>query len=511
MFACIWAPMFMVQAVMREARFEQRTPVAVLDGPESTMRVIACNAAAEKAGVQPGMTRTQAEQHSSVILQKRSREQEQIAQAALIECGFSVSPRVESTAEGAVTIDLNGTEKLFGSPRKITTALRKRAREIHFDVNVAVAANPDAALVAAKGIAGVTIIPEGAEKKFLSPLPLAVLSPSAEQLEISDSWGIRTCGELAKLPSVPLTERLGQEGLRLQRLAAGKVTRTLVPFEPSQNFEQSVKLEDAVETLEPLMFVINGLLADVMGKLRESYLSVQELHLTLGLEVNRDRDISQSPEKPPHGIFDRVLKLPVPMQDARTLLKLLQLDLENNSPGAPVIAVTLKAIPAKPRVAQGNLFVRSAPEAEKLEVLQAKLRSVVGQQDEQGRNTVGAPAVVNSHQPDSFEVAPLETSPGKKKPKSTAQQEENLLRIYRPPRKARVRLKNGRPAHLFFAGISSTVRRVSGPWRCSGKWWQDHWQHDIWDVEVPFALGEAQYRIFRDLQTQCWFVRGKFN
>jgi len=515
LFACLFAPFFIVEAVMRTeegtVRLKSNAPVAVLDGPESWMRVIACNPPAAGAGVIAGMSKAEADQISCLILQKRSPEGEQRAQSALIECAQQFSPRVESTAAGAITLDLAGLEKLFGPPKKIATAIRKHALSMGFEVNVAVAANPDTVLLIAKGIAGITVVAQGKEARVLAALPLDVLSPAAEQLDVLNSWGIHTCGALARLPSVELTERLGKEGLRLQRLAQGQTMRTLIPFERPYRFEESMQLEDAVETLEPLMFVINNLLQNVLSALRAAFLVVQELHLTLELQVCRDSNIQHRPKHTQSVSVQRVLKLPVPMQDTKTLLKLLQLDLESHRLAAPVIAVTLKAIPAKPRAAQGNLFIRSAPEAEKVEVLQAKLRSVVGPQDAQGRNTVGAPCVVDSHKPDSFAVEPFAEPSGKKKPRGTSQPEENLLRIYRPPKEARVQTRNGRPAHLFFAGLSSTVSRASGPWRHSGGWWNGNWEHDVWDVELPFSFGFGRYRIYRDLQKHGWYVRGKFN
>ena len=515
MFSCLFAPFFIVEAVMRTeegtVRLKSNAAVAVLDGPESSLRVVACNPPAAQAGAITGMSKAEVGQISCVVLQKRSAESEQRAQSALLECAQQFSPRVESTAPGAVTFDLAGLERLFGSPRRIATMVRKRALAMDFEVNAAVAGNPDTALLAAKGMAGTTIVPQGKEAKFLSTLPLDVLSPTTEQIDVLNSWGIHTCGALAKLPSVELTERLGQEGLRLQQLAQGKTMRTLVPFERPCRFEESMQLEDPVGTLEPLMFVINSLLQNVLSALRAAFLVVQELHLTFELQVCRDSNVQHRPKHTQSVSMQRTLKLPVPMQDAKTMLKLLQLDLEGHRLAAPVIAVTLKAIPARPRVAQGNLFVRSAPEAEKVEVLQAKLRSVVGPQDAQGRNTVGAPCVVDSHKPDNFAVQPFTEPSGKKKPRSATQPEENLLRIYRPPKEARVQVRNGKPARLFFAGLSTTVSRASGPWRHSGDWWNGNWEHDVWDVELPIASGNGRYRIYRDLQKRGWYVRGKFN
>src|SRR5947209_17871650 len=123
-------------------RLKSSAAVAVLDGPESSMWVIACNPPASSAGAIAGMSEAEAEQISCLILQKRSAEHEQRAQSALIECAQQFSPRVESTAPGAVTLDLAGLEKLFGPPKKIATAIRKRARPMGVDVKVAVAGDP---------------------------------------------------------------------------------------------------------------------------------------------------------------------------------------------------------------------------------------------------------------------------------------------------------------------------------------------------------------------------------
>ena len=50
-------------------------------------------------------------------------------------------------------------------------------------------------------------------------------------LETLDRWGVRNLRALAALPEIALSERLGQEGLRLQQLARGAASRTLVPVE----------------------------------------------------------------------------------------------------------------------------------------------------------------------------------------------------------------------------------------------------------------------------------------
>src|SRR5712692_7248147 len=110
LFACIYVPNFPMQAATRMDQPNIReSPIAILDGPESLLRVFACNETARALGVAIGMTRLQAEACGEFVLRKRVPAQEESGQAALLDCAYSFSPRVESTSAGIVTVDVTGT------------------------------------------------------------------------------------------------------------------------------------------------------------------------------------------------------------------------------------------------------------------------------------------------------------------------------------------------------------------------------------------------------------------
>jgi nucleotidyltransferase/DNA polymerase involved in DNA repair len=164
MFACLYVPDFSVQAVVRlEPPSTQeplrRSPVAVLDGPANLPKVIALNDPARKLAIEVGMTKLQVETCGGITLRKRSLDCEDAAQTGLVECANSFSPHVESTCTGTVILDLSGTEKLFGSCENIAHKISASATERGFDLRVAVAANPDTAMYAARGFAGITVTP----------------------------------------------------------------------------------------------------------------------------------------------------------------------------------------------------------------------------------------------------------------------------------------------------------------------------------------------------------------
>ena len=174
-FACIFVPNFPVAAVSRAEPELRALALAIFEGKPPMEKVFAVNEGAERMGIAPGMTKAQAELCSELTLRPRSLLQESVAHAALLDCAQSFSPCVEDAAADTAILDLAGMESLFGSLPEIARSLFRRAAELGLDGNVAVASNPDAAVLAARGFSGVTVIPPGKESESLGSLPVEVL------------------------------------------------------------------------------------------------------------------------------------------------------------------------------------------------------------------------------------------------------------------------------------------------------------------------------------------------
>ena len=520
MFACLLAPDFSVQAALlaepKSAReILVRSAMAILDGPANLLKVIALNDRARSAGINLGMTKLQVETCGGVRIRKRSAEHEDSAQNSLLECAGIFSPRVESTGPGTVILDLTGTEKLFGSYEKISCKIAVAARQIGFHLRIAIAANPDTALYAARGFAGITIVPPGREADSLAPLGVEILPATPEMLEVLEGWGIRTFQALAALPSIALTERLGQEGLTLQKLAQGGLHRPLLIAEPPPQFIESYEFDDPVETLESLAFVLNRLLQQVCARLASHALATNELRLTLDLEVRQIRSGENGEQ------YRHEWKLPVPTQDRNMLFTLLRLDLERNTFSAPIKTLTIEAVPIKPRMAQGNLFAPPSPEAQKLEITLARIRGVVGSSDAQGIGCVGSPRTVDTHKPDTFAVQPFSSGAGTLVAGTFVAGTWNTstavpviaLRVFRPALETSVELTGKMPHSVRLWKKHRRVLAASGPWCSSGNWWNQTaaWAREEWDVALKTFEGVGYYRIYRDRIRKQWFLEGVFD
>jgi protein ImuB len=541
MFACIFIPDFPVEAIIRFEPELRARCVAALGGRPPLEKVVALNEKARQAGVEIGATRAQLEAWEELVLRTRSQAQEDSAHAALLDCAQSFSPEIEDTAPNIVLLNLAGLEPLFGPVSKIARDLAHRISKMELEANVAVASNPDAALLAARGFSGVTLIAEGHEGERLGDLPVDVLLESfasdAEEaacwLEMFDRWGIRKLRALASLPEVPLSERLGQQGIRLQKLARGRTERNLRVFESPLVFAECVELEYPIVLLEPLAFLLNRMLEQVCARLGARALAAQELRLQLELEPcaqGRKPEVFAAEQPNGHAQFIRTLRLPVPMLDVKMFLKLLQLDLQAHPPGAPIVKIHVSAEPARPRPTQSGLFLPPFPEPEKLELTLARIAGIVGE----GR--VGSVELLDTHREGAFEVrhfAPVEpeTKSAKRKKNGNVPKNGNAshveesaqdqmsaviaLRLFRPPLRAVITVREGKPVRLRClqrADIKGEIVWTAGPWRSSGDWSeQEGWSREEWDIAMPAESGFVLYRLVQDKLNGKWFVEGTYD
>ncbi len=402
-------------------------------------------------------------------------------------------------------------------------------------VNVAVAANADAAIHAATFFKGVTFIAPGEENTGLGDIPIESLSydllgidlqnppkhlqPWDEILTTLKMWGITCFREFAELPTTGIAERFGQQGVRLQQLAAGRTERHLNLEQPAPVFESSLDLEYPIKELEPLSFVLARLLNKLCANLNAYSLATNELRLVFRLSDS--------------STHERKLRLPYPMRDHKVFLKLLLLDAEMHHPQAAIHALALTFDPVKPRVLQDGLFIPLAPAPEKLQLTLMRLAKLVGE------GNVGSPELIDTHRPDAFRVKRFELLFRRKKKQSrqiSAEIPQNrvtnitpnpqiALRVFRPPLRAMVNTERGFPTQINAWGprrsVYGSVVGCAGPWRTTGDWWRDdRWARDEWDVAIADrrsqiadlrSSAQTLFRIYRELRGGAWFVEGAYD
>jgi protein ImuB len=315
-----------------------------------------------------------------------------------------------------------------------------------------------------------------------------------------ERWGLRTIGDLAKLPEGEVAGRLGELGRALHVCARGVDPTPLMPRLPPLSFTEGMDLEWPLLSLEPFLFLAQAALDRLTARLESQALACIRLEISLKLD--------------PDGHHERAVDLPAPTRDVKTLLTLVRLDLEKTPPGAPVVGFVFSARPDRPRRAQLSLFGPAALSPDRLAATIARLAAMLGE------DRVRSPRVVDGLRPERYGLAPFAPPPPPDvAPAPRAGRGLLAIRAFRPPLDLEVLLENGdfsRPVSLrsthtepSLPEIRGAVRAASGPWSLEDGWWSETpADRDYWDVELSEG---GLYRIFRDRKDGSWHADGMYD
>jgi nucleotidyltransferase/DNA polymerase involved in DNA repair len=243
MVACILIPGFELRAALRERPRLGLRPAALAPLPGTEPLLGPVTAAAEAAGVRPGMRLGEAlATCPSLVLVEQD--------AVLVEhhwetvvrrlenAGFAVEPM----EPGCLYFETRGVERLYGG---VAAALKRALRAVggSWDACAGAADRRFAALAAAaiarpgQGL----VVSDEKTQEFLAPLPLTLLPMEEQQRADLEQMGIKNLGQLAGLPGAAVAERLGPDGRRAHSLARNedstKVRARRQPAEIAERLE----------------------------------------------------------------------------------------------------------------------------------------------------------------------------------------------------------------------------------------------------------------------------------
>ena len=278
------------------------------------------------------------------------------------------------------------------------------------------------------------------------------------------------------------------------------------------HFAEGIAFDDGIEALEPLLFVLRGLLDRLTARLALRGLICGDLCLALRL-ATRGRD-------------ERTVTVAAPSNEVKSLLALIRLQLETHPPTAAIEAVHIAVVAERLRSAQLDLFRPNGPAPARLAVTLARLTALCG------ADRVGAPAVIDSHRPDAFGITPFNPSqPGfegsrvqgfKNEIQNPSIRDSSnprtpgplspfrlALRAVRPPRAVEVFCERDRPEFVRGDGLAGRVVQAAGPWRVHGEWWSEGgYARDYYDAQLSDG---CIYRLYCELGTRSWFVEGIYD
>jgi protein ImuB len=266
--ACLLIPGFELRAALRARPRLAGCPTALAPDAGEEQLLGPVTAAAEAAGVKPGMRLGEAlATCPSLALVERDpagveREWEGVLRR-LEDTGFAVDP----VEHGVVVFETRGVERLYGGAQ---AALERALAAVGstWDPRIGAAGRRFTALAAASVArpGQILIVADKEEREFLEPLPLSLLPLSADRYAELEGLGLRRIGELAQLPSAAVSERLGADGRKAWRLAHGGRRARVRGRRPAAELAEVLVLPDAVANELTLRRALGSLLERLLAR-----------------------------------------------------------------------------------------------------------------------------------------------------------------------------------------------------------------------------------------------------
>jgi len=266
--ACLSIPGFELRAALRKTPSLALRPAALAPEAGAEPLLGPVTAAAEAAGVRPGMRLGEALATCPglVLVDPDPAGAEQAWEEvvrALEDAGFAVEP----AALGVAYFDTRGVERLYGG---LEPALRRALAAVGpaWDARIGASSRRFAALSAASVAKPGQVLVVGEEQVsgFLAPLPLTLLPLERRRAEELEALGVRRLGQLAGLPGGAVAERLGPDGRRAWSLARGGAAARVRGRRPPAEVAESLEFPEAVGNELTLRRALGALVEAVLAR-----------------------------------------------------------------------------------------------------------------------------------------------------------------------------------------------------------------------------------------------------
>jgi len=196
------------------------------------------------------------------------------------------TPVVEPAGADEAYLDVSGSERLFGDAAAIANGIRSRIRgEIGITASAGVSVNKLVSKVASDAGKpdGLVVVSPGEEAAFFAPRPVRDLPMVGRKTaEVLSGLGVRTIGDLARVPVSALVARFGNHGAELHARALGIYEAPVVRGrgEP-KSISREMTFHDDEPSPERLRAVLRGQAEHVAAELARQGKSADTVTLKL--------------------------------------------------------------------------------------------------------------------------------------------------------------------------------------------------------------------------------------
>jgi protein ImuB len=283
--ACVLIPGFELRVALRARPGLALRPAALAPAEGSEPVVGPVTAAAEAAGVRPGMALGEAlATCPAVTLVEQDPAAAEDAWEEILRGLEDAGIAVEPAELGCAYFETRGIERLYGG---LEPALRRALAAVgsEWDARVGAADRRFAALAAASVArpSQVVIVSDEQTPGFLAPLPLTLLPLASERREELEELGVRRLGDLAGLPGEAVAERLGPDGRNAWDQARGGKRARVRGRQPSVEIAETLEFPEAVGNELTLRRALGAVLERTLARPERAGRFVRKLALSARL------------------------------------------------------------------------------------------------------------------------------------------------------------------------------------------------------------------------------------
>jgi protein ImuB len=255
-------------------------------------------------------------------------------------CAQRFTPRVSLVPPDGLVLEVKGSLHLFNGVEGLSRALASECASLGLKSMVALSPTPLSALVAARVGKPFVVTELTRLVGQLMPLPLAGLRWPQETFERLARMGVRTIGQVLRLPRAGFARRFGTDSLAMLDRLTGRSPDLRERFHARERFRRRRELNYELENQDAILGALAPLLAELGKFLEARQCGVMKLECLL-----RHRHAEPT---------SCVLRLAAPVADVRRLTELLGERLSALTLPEPVRSCELRSSSLVSRVFSSN-------------------------------------------------------------------------------------------------------------------------------------------------------------
>ena len=447
------------------------------------------------------------------------------------------SDEAEGDPTPAIFVDVSGCERLYGSLKSLIEQIDAALKRLRLHATLAIAPTVGAAFALAVSERHGMIVARAprpwpqtmgeapmphlalAESLFpLSPDVLRIDSPTAEMLH---HLGIRTIGQLMKLPRESLPARFGAQLLMRLDQALGRVDEPLVPLNYQTPVEAGIDFEGPIDALETIWSAFGEMVKEIICQLAARGCGARKMEIEF--------------LRPYAPVISKTILLARASRDGKNIFNLIRCAMETLEEKAGNEGKRWKKrsrlahlAASEDLTSDGFIGLRlRVPIFERLSheqvaLLEHEERAAEAEFDQLierlclrlGDEAVVRPYLVESHVPEKAYACVQATSPAPQLQIANCKlQISRPLRLYETPLEIRAMVspshdRDGRPISFTLGRQVHRLVHAIGPERIGGQWWEGH--HKTRDYFVVEDEEGRRFWIFRVMQSSRWYLHSEF-